>query len=105
MRPIDSFSKIAVRLISRKFRSAAQTTTQARLCIHGEFPYPTGKRCDEENNTDEPDPDGDQAPKINATPMANAAGNRLGVGSGVWGVFASRAAPRRMFAWYPFLGI
>src|SRR6266567_1362647 len=64
MRPIDSFSKNRRRLISSGVSVGGADDKSVRLVFMANFRNPTGKRCDEENNTDEPnDPGGDQAPK------------------------------------------
>src|SRR6266700_7716436 len=64
MRPIDSFSKNRRRLISSGVSVGGAEDDSLRLVFMANFRDPTGKRCDEEDNTDQPNnPGGDEPPE------------------------------------------
>src|SRR4029077_19658337 len=64
MSAMESFSKNRRRLISSGVSVNGAGDDSLRLVFMANFRDPTGKRCDEENNTDEPnDPGGNQSPK------------------------------------------
>ena len=64
IRPIESFSKNRRRLISSGFSVGGSGDDSVRLIFTANLRNPTGKRCQEEDNTHEPnDPGGDQSPE------------------------------------------
>jgi hypothetical protein len=61
---MESFSKNRRRLISSGVSVSGAGDDSLRLVFMANFRNPTGKRCDEESNTDQPNnPGGDQSPK------------------------------------------
>src|SRR6267143_7173959 len=63
-RPMESFSKKRRLLISSAVSVGGTEDDSLRLVFMANFRNPTGKRCDEEDNTDQPnDPGGDQPPE------------------------------------------
>src|SRR5258707_12359662 len=63
-RPIESFSKNRRRLISSGVSVSGADDDSVTFVSMANLRDPTGKRCDEEDNTDQPnDPDGDQSPE------------------------------------------
>src|SRR5260370_1674537 len=62
MRPIDSFSKNRRRLISSAVSVGGTEDDSLRLVFMANFRNPTGKRCDEEDNTDQPNNPGRAQP-------------------------------------------
>src|SRR5437868_12678926 len=61
---MESFSKNRRRLISCGVSVGGPDDDSARFVSMANFRDPTGKRCHEEDNTDQPnDPDGDQSPE------------------------------------------
>src|SRR4029077_628283 len=63
-RAIESFSKNRRRLISSGVSVSGADDNSVRFVFMANFCDPTGKRCDEQDNTDQPnDPGGDQPPK------------------------------------------
>jgi hypothetical protein len=61
---IESFSKNRRRLISSGVSVNGADDDSVRFVSMANFRDPTGKRCDEESNTDQPnDPGGDQPPE------------------------------------------
>src|SRR5437660_302104 len=61
---IESFSKNRRRLISSGVSLGGADDDSVRFVSMANFRDPTGKRCDEQDNTDQPnDPGGDQSPK------------------------------------------
>jgi hypothetical protein len=63
-RPIESFSKNRRRLISSGVSVSGADDGSVSFVSMANLRDPTGKRCDEEDNTDQPnDPDGDQSPE------------------------------------------
>src|SRR6266481_2637116 len=63
-RPIESFSKKRRLLISSGVSVSGAGDDSVGFVFMANFRDPTGKRCDEQDNTDKPnDPGGDQPPK------------------------------------------
>src|SRR5438128_459304 len=63
-RPMESFSKNRRRLISSAVSVGGTEDDSLRFVFMANFLNPTGKRCDEEDNTDQPNnPGGDQPPE------------------------------------------
>jgi hypothetical protein len=61
---IESFSKNRRRLISSGVSGGGADDDSARLVLMANFRDPTGKRCDEEGNTDQQNnPGADQSPE------------------------------------------
>src|SRR5439155_18952229 len=61
---IESFSKNRRRLISSGVSVNGADDDSVSFVSMANFGDPTGKRCDEQDNTDQPnDPDGDQSPE------------------------------------------
>src|SRR4029077_16467321 len=58
IRPIESFSKNRRRLISSGLSVGGAGDDSVRLVFMANFRDPTGKRCDEEDDTDEPNDPG-----------------------------------------------
>src|SRR6266436_238374 len=63
-RPMESFSRKRRLLISSAFSVGGTEDDSLRLVFMANFRNPTGQRCDEESNTDQPNnPGGDQPPE------------------------------------------
>src|SRR6266404_369685 len=63
-RPMESFSRKRRLLISSAFSVGGTEDDSLRLVFMANFRNPTGQRCDEEGNTDQPNnPGGDQPPE------------------------------------------
>jgi hypothetical protein len=63
-RPIESFSKNRRRLISSGVSVSGADDDSVSFVSMANLRDPTGKRCDEEDNTDQPNnPGGDQTPE------------------------------------------
>src|SRR6266480_4742750 len=82
---MESFSKNRRRLISSGVSVSGADDDSVSFVSMANLRDPTGKRCDEEDNTNQPTQIVINPQKRKATPIANPAGKYVGWGKGVSG--------------------